>query len=237
MTRTDSSVSRITKYVILIVVFSTTYNIPKFLETELVGLRKLMMHLLGVLYVNTALHLVWLSGSSLTWVLCNYNILQVRIMINHWWVDTTSWIITAIKVVEWENLGTTSPQRNGTFYRQNMKHKAVRFALQLCSIFLSNLCPLEVEYEITEPEANNTVNVTYVTYSLTQLRNDPDYILWVILSPSFILVCLNAARYITIGVYCKAIQDSLLMVTLQLLCQLESPACDISISRGSSLLF
>ena len=58
MTRTDSSVSRITKYVILIVVFSTTYNIPKFLETELVGLRKLMMHLLGVLYVNTALHLV-----------------------------------------------------------------------------------------------------------------------------------------------------------------------------------
>lgn len=58
-----------------------------------------------------------------------------------------------------------------------MKHKAVRFALQLCSIFLSNLCPLEVEYEITEPEANNTVNVTYVTYSLTQLRNDPDYIL------------------------------------------------------------
>ena len=53
MTRTDSSVSRITKYVILIVVFSTTYNIPKFLETELVGLRKLMMHLLGVLYVNS----------------------------------------------------------------------------------------------------------------------------------------------------------------------------------------
>jgi len=70
MTRTDSSVSRITKYVILIVVFSTTYNIPKFLETEL------------------------------------------------------------------------------------------------------------VEYEITEPEANNTVNVTYVTYSLTQLRNDPDYIFY-----------------------------------------------------------
>ena len=56
LTRTDSSVSRITKYVILIVVFSTTYNIPKFLETELV--RKLMMHLLGVLYVNAALHLV-----------------------------------------------------------------------------------------------------------------------------------------------------------------------------------